>query len=206
MRTATRFSGQGEHHFIALILPLDAAQKIFGSVAPPLKKTMGVFRRWSQRDHLTYAEFLNPPVPKPAQQAWFLAKVIEILSLHLFHKPQPEPFFCTTVKAKTHRYVRDALELLGSRLDQALDLESLARDVGCAPHYLSRLVKQDTGRTLSLHLRAIRIEKAAELLAGNRLNVTEVALEVGYNSLSHFSKAFAAEKNLTPSAFLNRQK
>ena len=36
----------------------------------------------------------------------------------------------------------------------------------------------------------MRLEKAAELLKTREYNVTEVALEVGYNSLSHFSAAF----------------
>jgi len=34
------------------------------------------------------------------------------------------------------------------------------------------------------------MEKAAALLRSGDYNVTEVALEVGYNSLSHFSQAF----------------
>ena len=34
------------------------------------------------------------------------------------------------------------------------------------------------------------MERAAELLEAGRHNVTEAALEVGYNSLSHFSAAF----------------
>jgi AraC-like DNA-binding protein len=39
-------------------------------------------------------------------------------------------------------------------------------------------------------LRKVRMERAAELLRSGKFNVTEAALEVGYNSLSHFSKAF----------------
>jgi AraC-like DNA-binding protein len=39
-------------------------------------------------------------------------------------------------------------------------------------------------------LRQIRLDRAAELLRTGRCNVTEAALEVGYNSLSHFSTAF----------------
>jgi AraC-like DNA-binding protein len=66
-------------------------------------------------------------------------------------------------------------------------------------------VKQETGKTLLLHLRALRIEKASEMLSENHMNVTEVALEVGYQSLSHFSKAFSQERGMTPSQFMKRQ-
>lgn len=110
------------------------------------------------------------------------------------------------IRSNAHRHVREALILLEGRLDQALDLKKLARDVGCAPPYLSRLVKQETGKTLLLNLRALRIEKASELLSENQMNVTEVALEVGYQSLSHFSKAFSLEKGMTPSQFIKRER
>jgi len=39
-------------------------------------------------------------------------------------------------------------------------------------------------------MRQLRMEQAAKLLRAGGHNVTEVALEVGYNSLSHFSAAF----------------
>lgn len=193
------------HDFILLVLPQEATRKIFGDVAPLLKKNLGMIRRWSSREQIFYRDFLKPPVPETAQRAWFLAKTLEILSLYLFHQPQVEaPLFCSMVKSRAHRYVKEALTLLQSRLALPLDLKSLSQDFGCAPHYLSRLVKQETGKTLSLHLRALRIEKAAELLSSHQFNVTEVAFEVGYQSLSHFSKAFAQERELTPSQFIKR--
>jgi AraC-like DNA-binding protein len=206
LTTATRFKTEEAHQFIILIVPSSEAESIFGQVGPFLKRSLGIIRRWTEREKVFYEEFLTPPVPSEAQKAWFLAKTLEILSLYLFHEPKLEtPLFCSIVKGNASRYVREALELMQGRLGESLDLRALAQDVGCAPHYLSRLVKQSTGKTLSLHLRAFRIERAAELLAGNRFNVTEVALEVGYNSLSHFSKAFAQEKEMTPSQFLKRQ-
>lgn len=44
--------------------------------------------------------------------------------------------------------------------------------------------------TIQKFVRLIRMERAAELLRSGRCNVTEAALEVGYNSLSHFSSVF----------------
>jgi AraC-like DNA-binding protein len=149
---------------------------------------------------------VRPPVAAEARHSWFQAKILELLSLHLFYQPAAgESLYKSNPGEHVHRHVRQALELLEGRLAEPLDLSDLADDVGCAPHYLSRLVKQDTAKTLSLHLRAMRIERAVQLLATHTHNVTEVALEVGYNSLSHFSKAFTQEQGLSPSAFLKRQ-
>ena len=207
MMSATRFACPGGHDFLVLVVPVESVESVFGPVGPLMRRDLGILRRWSERDEEAVRDLCRPPVQPAAEKAWFLAKVLEVLALHLFRRPQEEPrFFCTMVKSNAHRYVREALTLLEGRLDQPLDLVRLAQDVGCAPPYLSRLVKQETGKTLLLHLRALRVEKAAEMLSGSDLNVTEVALEVGYQSLSHFSKAFAQEKGMTPSQFLKRQK
>jgi AraC-like DNA-binding protein len=58
--------------------------------------------------------------------------------------------------------------------------------------------------TLQRHLRRLRIEHACEALDSGRMNVTEVALEVGYQSLSHFAKAFRDETGRSPSEWLAR--
>jgi AraC-like DNA-binding protein len=45
------------------------------------------------------------------------------------------------------------------------------------------------------------VERAAELLLAGRHNVTEAAMEVGYSSLSHFSKAFCTTIGCCPVLF-----
>lgn len=59
-------------------------------------------------------------------------------------------------------------------------LEELGRQVGCSPFYLSRQFSAETGLTIQQYLRQIRLEHAAELLRTGQCNVTESALEVGY--------------------------
>lgn len=85
-----------------------------------------------------------------------------------------------------------------------LDLLTVAKHVGCAPLDLSRLFKQPSGKTLSQKLREIRIDRPAALLREGSANVTEAAFEVGYNSLSHFTKAFVTEKGIRPSDWRTR--
>lgn len=46
------------------------------------------------------------------------------------------------------------------------------------------------GRSIFQYLRALRMERAAELLGEGKMSVTQVALEVGYTSPSHFSTTF----------------
>lgn len=98
--------------------------------------------------------------------------------------------------------VKRAVLLLRERMDQPLDLSKIAKSVGVSPHHLSRRVRGETGMTLQQHLRRLRIGHACEALAGGRMNVTEAALEVGYQSLSHFAKAFREETGMSPRDWL----
>jgi AraC family carnitine catabolism transcriptional activator len=107
------------------------------------------------------------------------ARVLEWAAVRLFRKPSGDGGgFCVSLRDRDP--VKRAIHLLRQRLDQALDLASLSREVGVAPHHLSRRVSAETGTTLQRHLRRLRIEHACEALDSGKLNVTEVALEVGY--------------------------
>src|SRR5437763_17202559 len=94
--------------------------------------------------------------------------------------------------------VERAKELLSRNLANPLTLEVLGQEVGCSPFYLSRSFSREVGFTIPQYLRKLRMERAAELLRSGRYNVTEAATEVGYASLSHFSKAFCETSGCCP--------
>ena len=82
-------------------------------------------------------------------------------------------------------------------------LEMLAATLGCGSFHLSRTFSQHTGHTIPQYLRRVRLERAARLLREGRCNVTEAAMKVGYNSLSHFSKAFWEQFGCCPGLYGN---
>lgn len=131
----------------------------------------------------------HPPVAKAAQILWYQSKALELMAHFLFEPKNPE-FFCMRQKRVARDRVERTKELLGRDLTDPPTLEQLGAEVGCSPFYLSRIFSREVGLTIPQYLRNIRMERAAELLRSGRFNVTEAAIEVGYSSLSHFSKAF----------------
>jgi AraC-like DNA-binding protein len=109
-----------------------------------------------------------------------------------------------SIIAGDQRPVEEALAYLRRTMDERLDLKMMGRHVGVSPHHLSRMVRAKTGMTLQLHLRRMRVEHACELLGTGRVNVTEAAFASGYQSLSHFAKAFREETGKTPSEWMKR--
>ena len=140
-----------------------------------------------QRD--VVASLAEPPVTKAAQILSYQSKALELMAHFLFAPKDPE-FFCMRQKRVARERVERAKELLARDLANPPTLEALGHEVGCSPFYLSRIFSREVGLTIPQYLRNLRMERAAELLRTGRYNVTEAATEVGYSSLSHFSKAF----------------
>jgi len=135
------------------------------------------------------ATLADPPVAKAAQILWYQSKALELMAHFLFQPKDPE-FFCMRQKRVARERVERAKELLGRDLANPPTLEMLGQEVGCSPFYLSRIFSREVGLTIPQYLRNARMDRAADLLRSGRYNVTEAATEVGYSSLSHFSKAF----------------
>src|SRR6266446_2134202 len=146
-------------------------------------------RPMSIQQRAVVASLAEPPVSKAAQILWYQSKALELMAHFLFEPKDPE-FFCVRQKRVARERVERAKELLSHNLTNPLTLEALGQEVGCSPFYLSRMFSREVGLTIPQYLRKLRMERAAELLRTGRYNVTEAATEVGYSSLSHFSKAF----------------
>ena len=155
----------------------------------------------SPGQEVTFQALRQPPVPMAAHKLWYQAKTLELLSQVLF-QPTPAPeFFCQRQKRVARERVERTTAILRSHLADPPDIEALGAQVGCSPFYLSRLFSKEMRMTIPQYLRQLRMERAAELLLEGRHNVTEAAMEVGYSSLSHFSKAFCTTIGCCPVLF-----
>ncbi len=145
--------------------------------------------------------FQNPPVFKNAQRLWFRAKALEAAAAFLYQPTGEKELFCQRQHQLNRDRVQRVLAILNENLAEPPDLEELGRRVGCSHFYLSRIFTREVGKTISVTLRDLRMERAAALLREGRMNVTEVAMEVGYSSLSHFSCAFHEVIGCCPGLF-----
>lgn len=79
--------------------------------------------------------------------------------------------------------------------------EEIARITGQSSRALARRFADEMGMTWGEALRRIRMIRAVEALAGSNASVTEIALEVGYNSLSAFNVAFRDLTGKSPTEY-----
>ena len=198
---ALRPGGQ-KHRFITVELSRDFLREHFATQNENLDELIaGVLSgsvargRISKPDRLSTVQLQlveslqHCPVFQPAREIWFRCKALELAAL-LFFRPAGGELFCTRAQRAARERVERARLILRERLEEPPTLEQLGKEVGCSPFYLSRLFSQESGVTIQQYVRHVRMERAAELLRTGKCNVTEAALAVGYNSLSHFSSAF----------------
>jgi AraC-like DNA-binding protein len=180
---------------------VDSAGRLAPFILPPWK-----FQIWSRPaaldDQRWASGFLGPQLCAPARRLLELSRLTEYLLKEIFlgeaAAPQ-EPASQTRTERANRERIDRVKAALAAELDRKFSLEELAEIAGCSPHHLSRNFTQLEGKSLSLWLRGVRIDKAAELLVTGACNVSEAALEVGYRSFSHFSRAFFEEKGQSPS-------
>jgi AraC-like DNA-binding protein len=94
----------------------------------------------------------------------------------------------------------DARAIIQREYPEELAVEALARRVLASRRQLQR-VFTEAGTSVRAELRAVRMQRAAELLVGSSLSVREVASVVGYRPPAHFSNAFRRRYGVTPSQY-----
>ena len=82
------------------------------------------------------------------------------------------------------------------------DSESFAKKMFVSRSQFYRKMIAITGQGPGEFIRTYRLKKSAQLLIEKKLSVTQIALEVGFNSPSHFTKAFQQYFNCLPSEFI----
>lgn len=97
------------------------------------------------------------------------------------------------------------LGLLRERLDEPWTLDLLAKQMNMSPYHLQRTYKRYTGISPAAQLRQMRMKQAKAWLLSGRHSVGEVAVAIGFRSVSHFARVFQSETGMTPTAYQKAQ-
>ena len=90
---------------------------------------------------------------------------------------------------------------LYNHFKEKVTLGEIAEFVNQNPAALCRYFKQRTDRSIFQCLAEIRIEHACKLLTYSKMNVSQIAYESGYNSVTHFVAQFEKITRRTPSEY-----
>jgi AraC family transcriptional regulator len=77
----------------------------------------------------------------------------------------------------------------------------VARRAGSSVFHLCRTFRRHTGSTLHGYRNQMRLRTALEQVAAPASDLTDLALDLGYSSHSHFTSAFRKAFGMAPSTF-----
>ena len=95
------------------------------------------------------------------------------------------------------RVITDARE----RLCEPISLHDMSRVAYLSAFHFNRVFHQITGLPPAKFISAMRLDEAKRLLLNTHMSITDICFEVGYNSLSTFTRLFTQRVGLGPREF-----
>jgi AraC-like DNA-binding protein/ligand-binding sensor protein len=152
------------------------------------KKVLSLTKEWglevSQRE-LREAYF-GTRIISPKQHE----SVVKLLSIFAQHLSMLSNQLVVQQENSEPPVIRRAKEFINEHQTEDLTLGQVAKAVNTSTFYFCKMFKKATGINFTDYLSRVRIEKSKNLLLNPNLRVSEIAFEVGFQSLTHFNRVF----------------
>ena len=99
--------------------------------------------------------------------------------------------------------VRNAIAYMEEHYQEKLTLNKVADQIYVSQWHLSKLLNKQEGKNFSEILNQIRINKAKELLKDPALRIVDIAEQVGFMDVAHFSRVFKKTAGVSPNEYRN---
>jgi len=110
------------------------------------------------------------------------------------------------IKSPDEKLLERVMNTINKHLDDSdLSVDMIAEEVGISRVHLHRKMKELTGQTPHDFIRNIRLKKAANLLATQGMNITEVMYACGFSNAASFSTLFKKLYGLSPRDYMKEQ-
>ena len=109
-----------------------------------------------------------------------------------------------TQEAAGNFIVRNAIAYMEEHYAEKIYLNDVAEQIYVSQWHLSKLLNKELGQNFSEVLNGIRIKKAEELLKDPSLRIGDIAEEVGFLDVAHFSRIFKKITGVSANEYRNR--
>ncbi len=147
-------------------------------------------------------------ITKPFNIKVLTAKIANILAARENFKTyyeahiQLNPAATSDLPNAEQKFLDDITRLVIDNLvNDDFSVQVLVKEMGMSQSACYKRIKELTGRSAVQFIRDIRLRRAAELLSGGELNVSEVAYSVGINDLKYFREKFKEQYGCNPSDY-----
>jgi AraC-like DNA-binding protein/ligand-binding sensor protein len=100
--------------------------------------------------------------------------------------------------------IAKAREFIAENHGEDISLGQVAKAVNTSTFYFCKMFKKATGLHFTEYVSRVRTEKAKNLLLNPNLRISEIAYQVGFQSLTHFNRVFKKIMGQSPTEFRER--
>jgi AraC-like DNA-binding protein len=155
----------------------------------------------TDRQQLKEAYF-NTPVLSPRQHQ----SVVKMLAIFAQHLSMITNQIVVQEDNSEMPVITRAKEYIQKYQTEDISLTKVARAVHTSSCYFCKLFKRATGLHFTNYVSRLRIEKAKNLLLNPNLRISEIAYEVGFQSLTHFNRVFKRVIGQSPTNYREQLK
>jgi len=94
-----------------------------------------------------------------------------------------------------------AIDVMRARMDEQLTVDDLAKAAMFSKFHFTRIFQRVTGVSPGRFLSALRLQRAKDLLISTSMNVADISVQVGYNSVGTFSSRFSRSVGMSPTTY-----
>jgi AraC-like DNA-binding protein len=107
-------------------------------------------------------------------------------------------------RGSAEKEILDALQkVLATNFEQNPSLEQVASQLNYSPFHLCRIFRKHTGQSIRQYLNQLRLRSSLEFVTEANIDLTSLALRLGFASHSHFTEAFHKTFGTPPSNLRN---
>ena len=132
-----------------------------------------------------------------------LAQLNLLLLLLLRESDAPKDRKLQTASAvhSENEIIRQAQQYISTHIRQKLSVPLVARQVDVSPSYLTALFHKNLQISPGEYIRRIKLQESKQMIRENNLNFTQIAAELQYSTVHHFSRQFKEKFGITPTEY-----
>jgi len=155
-------------------------------------------RYCSNTENQTLTDLFTSVNEKSKNNAPPLLILSDILKLLNFCFYNPDEHLVTSKSLSA-----EVMDYIGLNLSDSLSLDSVAKVMHISKYYLCHRFKKETGMALGSYIHCMRFLLAKQLLLSTNEPIAAIAIKIGFSDTAAFSKAFAQENQISPTAYRN---
>ena len=97
--------------------------------------------------------------------------------------------------------IRQAQQYISTHIREKLSVPLVAKQVDVSPSYLTALFHKNLQISPGEYIRRIKLQESKQMIRENNLNFTEIAAELQYSTVHHFSRQFKEKFGITPTEY-----